>query len=434
MPPDSPRSPNSGSLTRPRSPVSRLLQKPVCTLQEYERLRHDRRCLFVALDCEFISDVHWDAEPDPAKVFASQAPTEVGLSFAHEPFLTSAVTTAHPRIEPSLGSFCHDFHVEALSIKVEEPYREKLQQIAQNPPVGERGRGKLREQFRFGESEFVPVKQVEARVCQVVNQYRDRTPGAKVVLVGYALDADFNAMRQGFPALADLCDSFLDLSTIIRSSIFTEAAVIEPPGLRSLLKLFGYPQDDYGLSESTYHNAGNDAVKTLALLNDLAQPSHVETLRLRQQIPRDILLVDNVKLDDVKNVAFVRPADGLLLPTALDNVLKLAILALPYRPQAVGTHKQLKKLPSSADKIHVLRGWVRFGSAEDMKAFVEAKDHMMCESRELRIAPRGAPASHTRKAAASLDARRSQEATDASFPLGNGSNDEDDLVLGGLFQ
>ncbi|KAK8111494.1 uncharacterized protein PG998_007951 [Apiospora kogelbergensis] len=376
----------------PRDPVAQsrgFFKKPVCTLQEYERLRNHRRSVFVALDCEFVSDVHWDAEPDPAKVFASQAPTEVGLAFSHAPFLRSAASTTETREEPSLENFCRQLRVEGLSIKVQEPYLEKLRQIAQKPPVGDRGRGKLREDFRFGESEFVPVKEVEDRVCQVTKQYRDSAPGANVVLVGYALDADFNAMRQAFPALADLCDSFLDLSTVIRSSVFTEAAVIEPPGLRSLLKLFGYPQEDYGLSESIYHNAGNDAVKTLAILHDLARPHHIETLRLRQQIPREILLVDNVKLEDVKNVAFVRPVDGILLPTALDSVLKLAILALPYRPQAVGTNKQLKKIPGSTDKIHVLRGWVRFGSAEDMKTFVDAKDHMMCEGRKsgsLRVA------------------------------------------------
>lgn len=397
MPADSSHIDGFVPLTRPSSPVSRLLQKPVCTMQEYEELRDSGRCAFVALDCEFVSDVHWDAEPDPARVFASQAPTEVGLVFAHGPFRLAA-TAAGTGQEPSLEGFRRDFRVEALSLKVQEPYLEKLQQIARKPPVGNKGRGKLREHFRFGEPEFVPVKQVEARVCRAVEQYRDSKPYTKVVLVGYALDADFNAMRQAFPALADMCDRFLDLSTVIRSSVFTVAAVIEPPGLRSLLKLFGYPQDDYGLSESLYHNAGNDAVKTLALLNDLAMPRHIETLRLRQQIPREILLIEDIKPDDVKNVAFVRPADGLLLPTALDNVLKIAILALPYRPLAVGIHKQLKKLPSSADQIQVLRGWVRFGSVGDLEVFVKEKDHMMCEGREVRIAPRGAAAGHTRKA------------------------------------
>ncbi|KAK7953679.1 hypothetical protein PG988_014373 [Apiospora saccharicola] len=222
------------------SPVSRLLEKPVCTLQEYEELRDGGSCVFIALDCEFVSDVHWDAEPDPARVFASQAPTEVGLAFAHSPLKPTA-TAAGTRQEPSLKDFCRDFRVEALSLKVQEPYLEKLEQIAQKPPVGNKGRGKLREDFRFGEPEFVPNKQVEARVCRAVEQYRDSKPNTQVVLVGYALDADFNAMRQAFPALADMCDRFLDLSTLIHSSVFTAAAVIEPPGLRSLLKLFGYP-------------------------------------------------------------------------------------------------------------------------------------------------------------------------------------------------
>ncbi|KAK7935474.1 hypothetical protein PG985_000969 [Apiospora marii] len=420
-------------LTRPNSPVSRLLQKPVCTLQEYEELLHGGRCVFVALDCEFVSDVHWDAEPDPARVFASQAPTEVGLAFAHRPFRPTAPAVG-TRQEPRLRGFCRDFRVEALSLKVREPYLEKLQQIAGKPPVGNKGRGKLREHFQFGDPEFVSVKQVEARVCRAVEQSRDSKPNAKVVLVGYALDADFNAMRQAFPALADMCDRFLDLSTVIRSSVFTAAAVIEPPGLRSLLKLFGYPQDDYGLSESIYHNAGNDAVKTLALLSELALPCHIETLRLRQQIPREILLIEDIKPDDVKNVAFVRPADGLHLPTSLDRVLKLAILALPYRPQAVGIHKQLKNSPSSADQIQVLRGWVRFGSTGDLGAFVKDKDHMMCEGREIRIAPRGAAAGHTRKALAGLKADQPYKPNESGNALEDESNAEDDLALGGLFQ
>ncbi|KAK8059024.1 hypothetical protein PG994_009472 [Apiospora phragmitis] len=412
MPADASHIQNPGPLNRPGSPVSRLLQKPIRALEEYEELRHGGHCAFVALDCEFVSDVHWDAEPDPAKVFASQAPTEVGLAFAHDSFrptAAAAVAGTETREEPSLRDFCREYRVEALSIKVQEPYLEKLQQIAQKPPV-------------------------EARVCQVVKQYRDSRPGAKVVLVGYALDADFNAMRQAFPALADLCDGFLDLSTVIRSSVFTAAAVIEPPGLRSLLKLFGYPQDDYGLSESIYHNAGNDAVKTLALLNDLVMPDHIETLRLRQQIPREILLFDDLKLEDARNVAFVRPADGLLLPTALDSVLKLAILALPYRPQMVGMHKQLKKLPGSAEKIHVLRGWVRFGYAEDMEAFFEEKDHIMYEGAEVRIVPRGAAASHTRKATTGLKAGRPHETNEIGSPHESERKAEEDLLLPGLFQ
>ncbi|KAK8136596.1 hypothetical protein PG984_004536 [Apiospora sp. TS-2023a] len=423
----------SDPLTRASSPVSRLLKKPVCTLQEYEELRDGGSCVFIALDCEFVSDVHWDAEPDPARVFASQAPTEVGLAFAHGPFRPTA-TAAGMRQEPSLKDFCHDFRVEALSLKVQEPYLEKLEQIAQKPPVGNKGRGKLREDFRFGEPEFVPVKQVEARVCRAVEQYRDSKPDAQVVLVGYALDADFNAMRQAFPGLADMCGRYLDLSTVIRSSVFTAAAVIEPPGLRSLLKLFGYTQDDYGLSESIYHNAGNDAVKTLALLNDLPLPCHVETLRLRQQIPREILLIEGVKPEDVRNVAFVRPADGLLLPSMLDNVLKLAILALPYQPQAVGIHKQLKKLPGSTDHIQVLRGWVRFGSVGDLEVFVKEKDHMVCEGREMRIAPRGTAAGHTRKALADLQAGQSHKTNESGNALEDEGNAEDDLALDGLFQ
>lgn len=430
---DSSYSAGFGPLTRPSSPVSRLLQNPVCTLQAYEELRHGGRCVFVALDCEFVSDVHWDAEPDPARVFASQAPTEVGLAFAHGPSRPTP-TTSGIRQEPSLQGFCRDFRVEALSLKIHEPYLEKLQQIARKPPMGNKGRGKLREHFRFGEPEFVPVKQVEARVCRAVEQSRDSKPDAKVVLVGYALDADFNAMRQAFPALAGMCDRFLDLSIVIRSSVFTTAAVIEPPGLRSLLKLFGYSQDDYGLSESIYHNAGNDAVKTLALLNDLTLPCHIETLRLRQQIPREILLIEDIKPEDVKNVAFVRPADGLHLPTALDHVLKLAVLALQYRPQAVGMHKQLKKLPSSTDQIQVLRGWVRFGSAGDLEAFVKEKDHMMCEGREIRVAPRGAAADHTKKALAGLKADQSHKPNESGSALEDDDNTEDDFALDGFFQ
>ncbi|KAK7967053.1 uncharacterized protein PG986_001330 [Apiospora aurea] len=429
---------NRSPPTRPSSPVSRLLRKPVRTLQEYVALRHGRRCGFVALDCEFVSDVHWDTEPDPAKVFASQAPTEVGLAFAHGPFRSAAAAAAAAaagtRQRSSLQDFCRDLHVEAISIKVQEPYLEKLQQLAQNPPVGERGRSKLREEFQFGESEFVPVKQVEARVCQAVEQYRDSTPGAKVVLVGYALDADFNAMRQAFPALADLCDSFLDLSTLIRSDVFTPEAVVEPPGLRSLLKLFGYPQHDYGLSESMYHNAGNDAVKTLALLHDLARPEHIETLRIRQQIPHEILLCEDVKLSNFTNVAFVRPADHMFLPTALDSVLKLALLALPYRPQMVGMHKQLKKIPESPLKISVPRGWVRFGSAEDTEAFVEAKDRVIIEGTEVRIALRGDGASHTRRATAGSKADRPHETDEIGNHVGDESHAEEDFLSHGLFE
>ncbi|KAK8066017.1 hypothetical protein PG997_012764 [Apiospora hydei] len=412
---------NRGPSTRPSSPVSRLLQKPVRTLQEYVALRHGGRCGFVALDCEFVSDVHWDTEPDPAKVFASQAPTEVGLAFAHGPFLSAAAAAAGTKQKSSLQDFCR-----ALS--------RKLQQLAQKPPVGERGRGKLREEFQFGDSEFVPVKQVEARVCQAVEQYRDSTPGAKVVLVGYALDADFNAMRQAFPALADLCDSFLDLSTLIRSDVFTAEAVVEPPGVRSLLKLFGYPQHDYGLSESMYHNAGNDAVKTLALLDDLARPEHIETLRLRQQIPHEILLCEDVKLSNFTNVAFVRPADHMFLPTALDSVLKLAVLALPYRPQMVGMHKQLKKIPESPVKISVPRGWVRFGSAEDTEAFVEAKDRVVVEGTEVRVVLRGDAASHTRGATTGSKADRPHEANEVGNHVGDESHAEEDFLSHGLFE
>ncbi|KAK8034703.1 hypothetical protein PG993_009698 [Apiospora rasikravindrae] len=420
--------------TRPNCPVSRLLQKPVRTLQEYVALRHAGRCGFLSLDCEFVSDVHWDTEPDPAKVFASQAPTEVGLAFAHGPFRPATAAAVGTRKEPSLQDFYRDLHVEAISIKVQEPYLEKLQQLAQKPAMGEKGRGKLREEFQFGESEFVPVKQVETRVCQAVKQYRDSAPGAKVVLVGYALDADFNAMRQTFPALADLCDSFLDLNTLIRSDVFTVEAVVEPPGVRSLLKLFGYPQDDYGLSESMYHNAGNDAVKTLALLDDLARPEHIETLRLRQQIPHEILLCEDVKLSNFTNVAFVRPADHMFLPTALDSVLKLAVLALPYRPQMVGMHKQLKKMAESSDKISVLRGWVRFSSAEDVRAFVEAKDRVILGGTEVRIVLRGDAASHTKMATTGSKADRPCETNEIDNHHGDESHAEEGFHFHGLFE
>ncbi|CAJ2512479.1 Uu.00g054940.m01.CDS01 [Anthostomella pinea] len=104
------------------------------------------------------------------------------------------------------------------------------------------------------------------------------------------------------------------------------------------LKLLGYGEKDHGKYHSHYHNAGNDAVKHLALLHGLLQAGNIERIKLMATIHESTDIRGKRKPTQTLNIFIAEAADGVSQPSILNSALHFAAYITKFsRPGVVAT-------------------------------------------------------------------------------------------------
>jgi oligoribonuclease (3'-5' exoribonuclease) len=280
------------------------------SLEEFLHIGKDSTC--IAFDCEF--------------VFDTDAATEVGLAccdkildpFPRNPGLTEGTGQA-ANATLRLQEFVEQLRVQASSVKINERYLKRVEEISHYEHA------RNRDPFCFGNEEYINLADLDGRLCNIIKNYRDSVSATRLILVGYHMTQDIAAMRRDFPSLTRLFSAWMDVRTIMESVVgATETRWI--PGIRNSLMSFGYSRHDYGARVSVYHNAGNDAVKTLAVLNALLRAKNTENLhRLQRNVgPRVILCEGQGPPKFCNKVVRIESRDSSSLPPMLQTANQVA--------------------------------------------------------------------------------------------------------------
>ncbi|KAI8623909.1 hypothetical protein F5Y19DRAFT_343232 [Xylariaceae sp. FL1651] len=327
-------------------PIDMLLQREIKTFDELENVWHDS--VFIAFDCEFLLFQETD----------TPTASEIGLACIHQ--ITTAETSKTPSNHVDLKQLFTDLRMKATSIKLSPRYEHRMKQIDDTPSE----RRWAREEFRFGTERYARVEDVEETLCQTIHAYSTiDLHTTNIVLVGYHMVHDLDAMRKDFPAVANLFTTCIDLRTIFRSMYPGDH--VNELGIRKTLELYGYGAGDYG-SRSCYHNPGNDAVKTLALLYGLKDAENIQSLISEQGRVKteQTEIVERRKPPcHHQYVVIIEPVDPLAsLPSTLRSANKLAELFKPYGPRRVGSYK--KPLRVAGKPVSRYFGWALFKTEE----------------------------------------------------------------------
>ncbi|KAK9779130.1 hypothetical protein AB5N19_06546 [Seiridium cardinale] len=315
-----------------KSPVNELLEHEIKSLDELKQINKKSR--LVAFDCEFL--------------LKENRATEVGLACLKD-------------MKPSqpfqkLTRFVEHHNVEAASVKIIEHYSSRSAEIARYH------RSWPRESFSFGQEQYVAVERLEEGLGEIVQNYKDGSTEC-LVLVAYSMDRDIEAMRRDFPKLAANFSFIVDIRTIMRSTMACEEQKI--PGIGKSLNILGYsvsgpPRRGPGSPEQ-YHNAGNDAVKTLAVLCGLMNPQNVKVFRASACVDLSMTNIQKGICDPPRNRENVVMLEtynaGVSQPEYLNSPMEFAAFVTRYTcPKLVGISR--KKVQLKGGKNMMLnRGW-----------------------------------------------------------------------------
>ncbi|KAI1340297.1 hypothetical protein F5Y15DRAFT_53546 [Xylariaceae sp. FL0016] len=203
-------------------------------------------------------------------------------------------SAGEPHTMQALSQLFKDSKMQAVSIKISPRFELRMNQMARLPRKSRRPR----DVFKFGSERHVTIDDIEATITQIVREYSERDrPKQNIVLVGYQVNFDLQAMHKDFAAVANLFTAVVDLPTIFRSLYPVEP--VREMSMRSALRIFGYGVDGYG-DLNCVHNAGNDAVETLALLHGLTNAQNRENMISEQGREESKEVEDPIQVDEVR--------------------------------------------------------------------------------------------------------------------------------------
>lgn len=286
----------------------------------------------------------------------------------------------------TLQDFVKNSRVVATSIKINQHYFTRVGEIAAYK------KSWPREPFNFGQEKYVNLEGLESRLTQIVQGYK-AVSSKPVVMVAYDMGLDVEAMRQDFTNLASHFSHVVDFRTVLRSALDSVESKI--PGLSKSLALLGYSghgslAPGSGKKAQLYHNAGNDAVKALVLLNGLMDSEGLQTIKAstsidlaRTRIIRANQQPPQQNAHTVIIETFIRNAKQ---PAYLASPLELAAFISPYHcPIKVGIYRGDAKYKGK-NLRRVVRGWAVFSDQNAVQSFVTATNGKVINGTCLRTA------------------------------------------------
>lgn len=190
-----------------------------------------------------------DAEPWGRAEFDSPEISQIGVAYV-PPASSLPPQTQHGTSPPSVGFLVSRHQIKCHCIQVDG-----------------RAQGvQRRETFGFGQVHNVVADHVEEELVKIVTSFQTNTTKPKPILIGFGMNFELRAISALYPRLTDCFSSWVDLQELAG-----EVSGTPMPGLRDTLIALGYDKDFRAVRPvRVAHNAGNDAVRILAVLLNLA--------------------------------------------------------------------------------------------------------------------------------------------------------------------
>ncbi|KAI1335070.1 hypothetical protein F5Y15DRAFT_428545 [Xylariaceae sp. FL0016] len=351
--------------------IDRLVEKEIRTLRELQEIRNDS--VFIALDCKTEID-HVTGEP---------AAFEVGLASSDQ-MLDAYI----PDFQPDLMDLYSELRMVASAFAISPRYERNALEI---DPLNANGIPLARETFEFGEMRKGHKRRIEKALCQKIQSHINRARQPNIVLVGYHLDSTLIAMRNDFSAVAGMFTACVDLRHIFRS--LCPGDHINELGILDCLDVLGYGPFDYGLGyrDKRFFDAGNDAVRTLALLYALADAGNIQSLidehtrELSLKLYNHCLPLVSPYLQEL-HVCVEADDRHESLPSTLRKMHNFAAFLEPYKPRLqVGLNKESMGAGGIASSRHV--GWVVFENGEARDRCIAALNQTEVDGTLLYVGP-----------------------------------------------
>ncbi|KAI8949625.1 hypothetical protein F4801DRAFT_396753 [Xylaria longipes] len=256
------------------------------------------------------------------------------------------------------------------------------------PSEGESFPRPLRRLQRFGNDHVLAYDQLKESLNNLIKSYRVRaTADGKdnIVLVLFEYPAEWAFLVQ-FPSILPYFSQWLD----VRDVAHELAPKGNTPGLYDTLMTFGYspfdvrPRVHSSAGYGNAHNAGNDAVLTLAALENLLVPSNQMKLQLKQTCREIASPFETPDISRLPFTANIEALDGRPLPSALNSAFKVAKLYLDhYLPIRTGVRRS--PLTERHRSGQVISAWIAFKTLDDLNYFIQQIQYATINERVLEI-------------------------------------------------
>ncbi|KAI0895310.1 hypothetical protein F4806DRAFT_96085 [Annulohypoxylon nitens] len=147
---------------------------------------------------------------------------------------------------------------------------------------GRERKEKRRDRYYFGKAHEIEVDQVEDTLVNLLQsiQHRYRSP---LILVGFDLSFEFMTIASHLSRTTRYFSFWVDLQEIV-----AEISNAKSPGMRATLLAFEFFLKDMAIRGKSDHNAGNDAIRELAILVNLlhlkkGSAIHIQTEQLEDK-------------------------------------------------------------------------------------------------------------------------------------------------------
>ncbi|KAI0859706.1 hypothetical protein F4860DRAFT_481976 [Xylaria cubensis] len=220
-------------------------------------------------------------------------------------------------------------------------------------------------QSRFGNEYNADLDCLNELINKLLLEYDARRIAdnkERLILVVFEYRAEWSYMARFFPSALRYFSAWLDVTDFSREA----APDGNVPSLKKTLNPLGYSlwdvTQDRKSEEGAAHNAGNDAVITLAVLEGLQWPANQAKLRSLQAYWRIISSHrGQPNLLRMPFTASIQTLDQTLLPKSLDSALCLSRMFFDeYHPKSISVSGQN---PDSA--------WVTLNSLPELNCFVD---------------------------------------------------------------
>lgn len=130
--------------------------------------------------------------------------------------------------------------------------------------------------------EDIDVQDVASKVINAVREFKEAEPEKPLILVTYSSRAELSAISNVIPQLCTLFQSWVDLQPLVMDAYHSHTAYTRLDGLRISLRYAMRTLGFYaGYQPANLHHAGNDALRTLAIMACLTH-KNVQFRRIKE--------------------------------------------------------------------------------------------------------------------------------------------------------
>ncbi|KAI1462663.1 hypothetical protein F4805DRAFT_452488 [Annulohypoxylon moriforme] len=302
-------------------------------ISDLESLKEKLQYTFVAIDFEGLV-----TKDEPVGI------TQIGLAVLIPPVATSTIsptTLSYQGQTPE--TFFEQNAIESYWIQIRGRKRR------------ERSRYR-RDRYYFGQALEIEAGQIEDTLVSLLQSIQRRST-SPLVLVGFDLAFEFITISSHLSLITRYFSLWVDLQEIVADVSSTKS-----PGMKATLLAFNFFENDLATRGKSDHNAGNDAVRELAILVNLLHLSKGNTIQIQTKHKDE----DTLRRFWTNN----RPGPKELFPFAarigiegkglkslVSNCPQLFSLFSSYQPSAVGMTR-------------CNYGWVCLPSVEELNRFI----------------------------------------------------------------